>query len=360
MSTVKLAQVSELMRRLDAAKKPEEVKQIEAGLEAIETYLTKAGIFDVETMMPVNHARMTARWKLGQLLANVEREKGGRGKNSLTGLKSLWRGLAGVPQTGMLIQRLGAFPSAELEKLKATAATHPNPPERLLQFGRLVELAKPWWSRAKVAAAREDYEARAEEGGDIEDVQTLIDTGRKFNVIYADPPWSFKVYSGKGKQRSAERHYDTMTLADIKALGEKVEQLAADDAALFLWAVWPELPGALEVIASWGFEYKTAGFVWVKQISETNPDPFTGMGYWTRANSEPCLLATRGNPQRDARDVPQVIMAPIGKHSQKPDEARSRIERLLVGPYLELFGRDPVPGWTVRGNEVEKDLEAAE
>ena len=241
--------------------------------------------------------------------------------------------------------------------------------------GRLLQLAKPLWAAGKdatvtailavlkegeIRSGRQAFESRRGSGGKVEDLDTLVKPGQRYPVIYADPPWEFKVYSGKGKQRSAERHYDTMTIDDIKALGEKVDRLAAEDAALFLWAVWPELPGALEVIASWGFEYKTAGFVWVKQVSETNPDPFTGMGYWTRANSEPCLLATRGSPQRDAKDVPQVIMAPVGEHSQKPDEARSRIERLLVGPYLELFGRDPVPGWTVWGNEVEMGLEAAE
>jgi N6-adenosine-specific RNA methylase IME4 len=79
---------------------------------------------------------------------------------------------------------------------------------------------------------------------------------------------------------------------------------------------------------------------------------FTGMGYWTRANSECCLLATRGSPVRIARDLHQVITAPVAEHSRKPDEARLRIQRLLNGPYLELCGRLPVDGWTVWGNEV--------
>ena len=76
------------------------------------------------------------------------------------------------------------------------------------------------------------------------------------------------------------------------------------------------------------------------------------MGYWTRANAEMCLLATRGSPQRLAMDVPQVIIAPVGEHSQKPEEARRRIERLLNGPYLELYGRKPVDGWTVWGDQI--------
>jgi N6-adenosine-specific RNA methylase IME4 len=80
------------------------------------------------------------------------------------------------------------------------------------------------------------------------------------------------------------------------------------------------------------------------------------MGYWTRANTEPCLLATRGSPKRQAKDVHQVIMSPVGPHSRKPEEAQARIERLLTGPYLELFGRRPMKGWTVWGNQISRGL----
>jgi len=81
---------------------------------------------------------------------------------------------------------------------------------------------------------------------------------------------------------------------------------------------------------------------------------FTGMGFWTRANAELCLFATKGKPKRDAMDVHQVIMSPVSEHSKKPDEARSRIERLLPGPYLELYGREVHENWTVWGNEIER------
>jgi N6-adenosine-specific RNA methylase IME4 len=181
-------------------------------------------------------------------------------------------------------------------------------------------------------------------------VKELAAISGPFDTIYADPPWTFEVYSGKGKQRSAERYYDTMKLEEIKNL--PVAKIAAKDCALFLWTVWPELPGALEVIEAWGFEYKTAAFVWVKQVSEQNEKLFTGMGYWTRANSEPCLLAIKGKPLRLNLDVHQIITAPVGKHSEKPEIARERIECLVGGPYLELFGRKKVEGWTVWGDEV--------
>jgi N6-adenosine-specific RNA methylase IME4 len=205
---------------------------------------------------------------------------------------------------------------------------------------------------------RETYEARAIKGGGSENLAAMAAAGEKFKVIYADPPWEFKVYSGKGKQRSADRHYDTSSLEAIKAL--PVAPLADDNCTLFLWGVWPELPGALEVIKAWGFEYKTIGFLWVKtskgapaSISADGQGLHWGLGYWTRANSEFCLLATKGSPMRLSADVHQVIVAPVGEHSAKPAEVRERIMRLLTGPYLELFARRTVPGWTVWGNEVE-------
>jgi N6-adenosine-specific RNA methylase IME4 len=179
---------------------------------------------------------------------------------------------------------------------------------------------------------------------------------RKYSVIYADPPWSFQVWSGEGKDRSAENHYPTMTLAEIAAL--PVAKLAAEDCALFLWAVMPELPGALEVIKAWGFTYKTVAFNWVKQ-NKSGDGLFWGMGYWTRANSEVCLLATRGSPVRLNADVHQVVMSPVGEHSRKPDAVADRITRLVGGPRIELFARRPRDGWDVWGNEVAAQAPAA-
>lgn len=202
------------------------------------------------------------------------------------------------------------------------------------------------------------------DGCKVDDLRILIAAGKKFTVIYADPPWAFKVYSGKGKQRSAERHYDTASLDDIKAI--PVGNLAARDCALFLWCVMPELPGALDVIRAWGFEYKTVAFVWVKTNEN---DKFVdldggglhwGMGYWTRANVELCLLATKGAPKRLDKGVHQIAISPVGKHSRKPDKVQERIEQLLGPPsgetHLELFGRRTTPRWAVWGNEVDRNL----
>jgi N6-adenosine-specific RNA methylase IME4 len=212
----------------------------------------------------------------------------------------------------------------------------------------------------EIAAARQDYDSRKESGGRVEDLHKLIGSGRRFPVIVPDPPWTFETYSGKGKQRSAERHYDCMSLDDIKAL--PIADLAADDCALLLWCVCPDLPGAIDVIRAWGFEFTTKAFTWIKTTK--NAEAVTldgdglnwGMGYYTRSNSEDILLATRGNPLRLAKDVHQVVMAPVAEHSRKPDEIYKRIERLYAGPYLELFARAERPGWTTWGNEVAESI----
>jgi N6-adenosine-specific RNA methylase IME4 len=123
------------------------------------------------------------------------------------------------------------------------------------------------------------------------------------------------------------------------------------------------IPHALEVMAAWGFTYKTIGFVWAKTTSRTDmswaPKYHMGLGYWTRANVEIVLLGVRGKPKRTGKGVRQLIVAPKREHSRKPDEFYERAERLCDGPYLELFSRQSRPGWSAFGNEVGKFDEVA-
>lgn len=180
-----------------------------------------------------------------------------------------------------------------------------------------------------------------------------------FGAIYADPPWHYKVWAeGSQDARLTSAKYRVMGTADIAALA--VAGLAARDAVLFVWITWPQLFDAKEVIDGWGFTYKTCAFSWTKannkqiDLLREDADAQVGMGYWTRANSEVCLLATRGNPKRLHADVRQGIIEPRREHSRKPDCVPGRIERLVGGPYLELFARTTRPGWTCWGNEVGK------
>lgn len=145
-----------------------------------------------------------------------------------------------------------------------------------------------------------------------------------------------------------------MNIQDICAL--PVAELAAPDSALFLWATFPMLREALQVIDAWGFQFKTVAFVWLKQNRKALTW-FTGLGYWTRSNAEVCLLATRGHPKRRDNTVHQFIISPLEGHSKKPDEARDKIVRLMGDlPRVELFARQSPPGWDVWGNEVDCTL----
>ena len=180
---------------------------------------------------------------------------------------------------------------------------------------------------------------------------------RRYRVIYADPPWTFATYSRKGKGRSPEAHYDCMTLEDIKAL--PVADWATDDCVLLLWTTDPLLEKAFDVIRAWGFTYKTVGFYWTKLQRNASPlafsraSFFTGMGFWTRANPEQCLLATRGKPKRRSADIRKLVVSPRREHSRKPEEMYSHIESLSDGPYLEMFARSSRPGWDSWGVEAE-------
>jgi N6-adenosine-specific RNA methylase IME4 len=178
----------------------------------------------------------------------------------------------------------------------------------------------------------------------------------RYAVIYADPPWRFATFSPKGEGRSATMHYNCMAFADLCRL--PIRDHATLDCCLFLWTTDPMLPRALELINAWGFAYKTVAFTWAKlnrsSVGPTFSEPafFTGMGYWTRANPEQCLLATSGKPRRLSKAVRQLIVSPRREHSRKPDEAYGRIEALVSGPYLELFARSHRPGWTVWGDQI--------
>jgi len=166
----------------------------------------------------------------------------------------------------------------------------------------------------------------------------------QYNIIYADPPWQ---YWEDGKKNQS-RHYLTMPIDDIKA----IQPPAADNCILFMWATYPYLKEALEVIEAWGFKYSTAGFVWIKK-NKVADTPFFGLGSWTRANSELCLIATKGSVERQSASVSQIIESPIEEHSKKPDIVRDKIVELVGDlPRIEMFARQATDGWDVWGQEA--------
>lgn len=169
-----------------------------------------------------------------------------------------------------------------------------------------------------------------------------------YSIILADPPWQYRDKALAGN-RGAECKYKVMDLDDIKAL--PVSTISAKDCVLFMWVTMPKLNECFEVIESWGFKFKTNAFTWIK-MNKNKPTPFMGMGSWTRANAEICLLAIKGKPKRISAAVHSVIMSPIEGHSKKPDESRDRIVKLCGNlPRIELFARQKVDGWDGWGNE---------
>lgn len=175
---------------------------------------------------------------------------------------------------------------------------------------------------------------------------------KKYNIIYADPPWTHT--SWENGNRRPERHYPVMSTEDIKAL--PVKDIADDNCILFMWVTPPHIKEGLDVIEAWGFQYKTFAFTWVK-LNKKQPTLFMGCGSWTRANSEICLLATKGKPKRVSASVRQVILSPREEHSKKPDETRERIIELVGDlPRIELFARQQVTGWDCWGDEIPEEV----
>lgn len=172
----------------------------------------------------------------------------------------------------------------------------------------------------------------------------------KYQVIYADPPWSYSNKKTGGNMISgAGCHYKTMYLEDIKAM--PVQDLCEKDSVLFLWAVNPMLPDAIDVMKSWGFKYKTT-ITWRKVMS-------LGMGFWWRGQTEFLLFGTRGKVKAFRMQEANILQIKVGKHSSKPHEFRQMIERATkdMPNKLELFARSKWPGWHVFGNEVENSIQ---
>ena len=172
-----------------------------------------------------------------------------------------------------------------------------------------------------------------------------LKVNKKYNIIYADPPWKYNTTNSFKK-------YPCVPIKDIKLF--PVQKITEDNCALFLWATCPILPECIETLKSWGFRYVTVAFTWIK-TNKKNKQPFMGLGNWTRANTEVCLLGLKGKLDRKSNNVRQVVLSPLREHSRKPDEVRDSIVDLFGDiPSIELFARQTVKGWDCWGNETNK------
>jgi len=179
-----------------------------------------------------------------------------------------------------------------------------------------------------------------------------MENQKKYKIIYADPPWSYRNMGNI--QATANTQYPIMKNEDICQL--PVNEIADENSILFLWATFPKIQEALDVIRAWGFEYKTVGFVWIKK--NKNGSNFFGVGWYTKSNAEVCLIGVKGKAPKISNSISQIIETQREKHSKKPDIVRKKIVEFAGDiPRIELFAREKVDGWDCFGNEVDSDVQ---
>ncbi len=344
-----LAVYERICTELAEATQVREVLQIRDDLDHVKLHARK--IRDRAMLAEATVFQMRAERYLGRLLAAAkdagelaDRQKG-RPKEGDPARPATLKEIGVEPKLSSRAQRAAALDDIAWDSIETTTRDKIRSGQAIL-----VDPIRTHEQTTDLTARRAAHAARTVNGGCVEDLGKLALSGRRFGSIGSDPQWKFLTRSAAGDGRSANVHYKTEEVDKIKQL--PVGQLAADDSAFYMWAVDWCLQDALDLIAHYGFKPITTAFTWVK----TNPSGegwHMGQGYWTRANPEICLFATKGNPKRLYADVQQLIVAPLMDHSRKPDEWLDRTERLTPGDYLELQARRPRKGWTSWGDELE-------
>ncbi len=196
--------------------------------------------------------------------------------------------------------------------------------------------------KVKRKQAKQQKEAGTTQTCTVDDLNRLIEAGRTFGTIYADPPWS---YGNQATRAATDNHYKTMSPTEIAAL--PIDKLAAEQGHLHLWTTNAFLFEAKTIMEAWDFKYKSC-FVWVK--------PSMGIGNYWRVSHEFLLLGVRGALTFQNRGQMSWAEFPRGKHSAKPEAIRQKLELVSPGPRLELFARRASDGWCAWGNEISRDL----
>lgn len=319
-----LAKLDTATRMLAEVRTIDEAKDIIDLAEAARVYARQVDL-GLEAQNHAAEIKLRAQRRAGDILDQMEKNKGGRPIDT---------------ENNLLLPVIG-YENKE--------------PPTLTELGITGKDAHVWQTLAKMP--EQDFEetiaetkaegkelstaglyrtAKREENYQTKETQPIPEG--KYTVIYADPPWE---YDNSGFDQSAAAIYPTMHIEDICSL--PIGDLAAEPCVLFLWATSPLLPEAFRVITAWGFEYK-ASRVWVK-------DKAPGIGWWINTRHEMLLICTKNGNAHPSEKLDSIIQAPVTKHSAKPEQVYSDIERVYDGPKIELFSRTARSGWTVWGNE---------
>ncbi len=181
----------------------------------------------------------------------------------------------------------------------------------------------------------------------------------KYSLVMADNPWKFDTWSDKGKGRSPDAHYETMSMDELRSW--RVADICTRDAFLWFWATAPMLDEQIGLLKAWGFRYVTMGF-WGKITQSSPMRPHMGGGYVLRECGEPFLIGKIGNPPVLDRGIRSLMLSPRRDHSRKPDCAYAAAARLVPEDTfkLDMFSRQIRPGWDQMGFEYDKFPEITE
>jgi N6-adenosine-specific RNA methylase IME4 len=343
-----LARFRAHMGDLATAVELEDVARIDRELHLIEEYARDSGLFGQPEFMDIRLGRFASRWKLGARLAKIERAAGpragaagpGRGKHvsALTSFRERLEQVKVDPDTAMNAQRIATIPPDEFQAF----CERMRGEEDLPSFRELLDYARPYWHQENRIEKHKAIQRRARQTQEI---------FGPFPLWYVDPPWKFEAYSDKGLERSADRHYETLSdeeIINFKIGGKTVPQLTTKAAAMFLWCTSSNIKRAIVVMEAWGFA-NTASAAWDKGKA--------GLGLVFRNLHEPLLYGIKGDMPGPLWQPESLFHYPVGEHSAKPREVRETIERMYPefdpSTRIELFARGKINGWTTYGLEAD-------
>lgn len=313
---------------VESAQTVAELRDYASAGEAMRVYASQARL-GADMINRCVEIKIRAERRAGQMLAEMEMQKPGEYQRSHTATVAPSLSDLGITKTqSSRWQQMATVPDEAVEKHIASIRAAGEK----LTSGSVLKLAKK-------SAAKSKNTASQKIAGCTSDLSELVASGAKFGTIYADPPWR---YQNQGTRASTDNHYSgDMSIEEICAM--PIADLAAEQSHLHLWTTNGFLFECPKIFEAWGFEFKSS-FVWVKDKM--------GIGNYWRNSHEILLLAVRGGQTSISKSEKSWALHPRGEHSSKPDKIRESIERLSPGPRLELFGRSPVPGWTVFGNQI--------